>query len=94
MTENTAENGQVGIQKQGSENTINALQQLLVGAEKARQTTLKVETTRKKPPKKEHILTAAEREKLEKAKLVKEQFAIFKATYPELVERSTVRYPI
>ena len=36
MTENTVENGQVGVQKQGSENTINALQQLLVGAEKAR----------------------------------------------------------
>ena len=93
-TENTVDSGLNGVQKQGSDNTLNALQQLLVGAEKARQTTLKVETTRKKPPKKEHILTPAEREKLEKAKLVKEQFAIFKATYPELVERSTVRYPI
>ena len=50
--------------------------------------------TRKKPRRQEHVLTPAEREKLERNRLIKEQFQIFSMTYPELVERNTIRYPI
>ena len=75
-----------------------ALQQLqaIIGPDGrtiARQTTLKV-AAGKKPRRQEHALTPAEREKLERNKLIKEQFQLFSMTYPELVERNTIRYPI
>ena len=42
----------------------------------------------------EQPLTAAEQEKLEEKRLIKNQMLIFSKLYPELVERSTVKYPI
>ena len=57
-----------------------------------RQTTLKTEKRRSKKP--EHILTPAEREKIERTRLIKSQLQIFSQRYPEYVERNTVRYPI
>ena len=61
--------------KQGRPTTLQQLQAIIGpdGRTISRQTTLKVET-RKKPRRQEHILTAAEREKIERNKLVKEQF--------------------
>ena len=57
-----------------------------------RQTTLKTE--KRKRTKAEHVLTPAEREKIERTRLIKSQFQIFSQMYPEYVERSSVRYPI
>ena len=57
-----------------------------------RQTTLKTEKRRNKKP--EHILTPAEREKIERNRLIKAQLYHFAENYPEYVERNTVRYPI
>lgn len=57
-----------------------------------KQTTLKVE--QRKKTKKEHPLTPAERQKLERQKLIKNQLAIFSKCYPELVEKNSIKYPI
>lgn len=40
------------------------------------------------------MLTPAEIEKIERNRLIKNQFQIFSQTYPEYVERNSVRYPI
>ncbi len=42
----------------------------------------------------EPVLSAAERERLEEKKTIKNQLLIFSKLYPELVERASVRYPI
>jgi hypothetical protein len=57
-----------------------------------RQTTLKTE--KRKKTKAEQVLTPVEKEKLERARLIKSQFQIFSQGYPEYVERNSVRYPI
>ena len=70
-------NGQKAAEpKQGRPTALQQLQAIIGpdGRTICRQTTLKVETSRKKPRRQEHVLTAAEREKLERNKLVKEQF--------------------
>lgn len=73
--------------------------QMVIGADgkpvlasSLRQTTLKTE--KRKRVKAEHILTPAEREKIERTRLIKSQFQIFSQLYPEYVERNSVRYPI
>lgn len=89
-------NGQKSAEAKGARpSTLQQLQAIIGpdGRTIARQTTLKV-ATGKKPRRQEHVLTPAEREKIERNKLIKEQFQIFSMTYPELVERNTVRYPI
>ena len=42
----------------------------------------------------EIILTPAEKEKIERTRLIKSQFALFSQLYPEYVEKNSVRYPI
>ncbi len=63
-----------------------------VPASSLRQTTLKTE--KRKRVKAEVILTPAEREKIERNRLIKSQFAVFSQLYPEYVEKNSVRYPI
>ena len=61
-------------------------------ASSLRQTTLRTE--KRKRAKAEHVLTPAEKEKIERNRLIKSQFAVFSQLYPEFVERNSVRYPI
>lgn len=42
----------------------------------------------------EKVLTPAEIQKIERNKLIKNQFQIFQELYPEYVERNSIRYPI
>ena len=63
-----------------------------VPASSLRQTTLKTE--KRKRTKAEHVLTPAEKQKIERARLIKQQFQIFSQLYPEYVERNSVRYPV
>jgi hypothetical protein len=61
-------------------------------ASSLRQTTLKTE--KRKRTKAEHILTPAERENIERTRIIKSQFQLFSLVYPEYVERNSVKYPI
>ena len=61
-------------------------------ASSLRQTTLRTE--KRKRMKAEHVLTPAEKEKIERNRLIKSQFSIFSQIHPEFVERNSVRYPI
>ena len=58
----------------------------------ARQTTLKIDNKPRK--KKEHFLTDAEKEKIERHRQIKSQFATFSQLHPEYVERNSIKYPI
>ena len=48
----------------------------------------------KKPRKKEYFLSDAERERLERHRLTKQQFQTFSELYPQQIERNSVKYPI
>ena len=61
-------------------------------ASSLRQTTLKAE--KRNRAKVEKVLTPEEIAKIERIKLIKQQFAIFSEAYPEYVEKNSVRYPI
>jgi|688.fasta_scaffold100797_1 hypothetical protein len=47
-----------------------------------------------KKKKSEHELTAEEKARIERNRLIKQQLAIFTNSYPELVDRNSIRYPI
>lgn len=58
-----------------------------------RQSKLKIEK-KKTRIKAESSLTPEEREKLEFKRMIRNQLQIFSKLYPELVDRTTVKYPI
>ncbi len=85
-------------EKAAAEAELRAMQMVMgpdgkpVLASSLRQTTLKTE--KRKRTKAEHILTPAEREKIERTRITKSQFQLFSLSYPEYVERNSVKYPI
>ena len=50
--------------------------------------------TSSKKIKVEHELTPEEKARIERNRLIKQQLAIFTNSYPELVERNSIKYPI
>ena len=47
-----------------------------------------------KKKKSEHELTPEEKARIERNRLIKQQLTIFTNSYPELVDRNSIRYPI